>query len=120
MAMAVAASLAYPNFFTALGGEETVTILGLPVMSVAYKSTLLPALLTAVCAYYVEKLLVKIIPGILRQILLGLGTIAITFLGATAYVYGYSTILAIPIFQQTIMAIVAAIIVAILVAAAID
>lgn len=38
-------------------------------------------------------------------------------LGATAYVYGYSTILAIPIFQQTITAIVIAIIVAIVVSA---
>lgn len=79
-AMIVAASLVYPDFIAALGGEEAVTILGLPVMSVAYKSTLLPALLIAVCAYYVEKLLVKIIPGILRPILLGVGTIAITFI----------------------------------------
>ena len=47
------------------------------------------------------------------------GGVTAGILGATAYVYGYSTILAIPIFQQTIMAIVAAIIVAILVAAAV-
>ncbi|MED3913246.1 hypothetical protein [Priestia megaterium] len=42
-----------------------------------------------------------------------LGGIVAGLMGATAYVYGYSTILAIPIFQQTIMAIVTAIIVSI-------
>ena len=47
------------------------------------------------------------------------GGVTAGFLGATAFVYGYSTILAIPIFQQTILAIVAAIIVAILVSAAV-
>lgn len=47
------------------------------------------------------------------------GGIVAGIMGATAYVYGYSTILAIPIFQDTIMAIVTAIIVAIVVAAAV-
>ncbi|MET3687621.1 phosphotransferase system glucose/maltose/N-acetylglucosamine-specific IIC component [Priestia megaterium] len=42
-----------------------------------------------------------------------LGGIVAGLRGAKAYVYGYSTILAIPIFQQTIMAIVTAIIVSI-------
>ena len=45
------------------------------------------------------------------------GGVVAGIMGATAYVYGYSTILAIPIFQQTIMAIVVAIVVAILVSA---
>ena len=57
-----------------------VSILSIPVMSVKYSSTLLPALLIAVCACYVEKLLVKIIPGILRPVLLGVGTITITYI----------------------------------------
>lgn len=43
----------------------------------------------------------------------GAGGVVAGIMGATAFVYGYSTILAIPIFQTTIMAIVAAIIVAI-------
>ena len=45
------------------------------------------------------------------------GGIVAGLLGATAFVYGYSTILAVPIFQHTMMAIVAAIAVAITVAA---
>lgn len=44
------------------------------------------------------------------------GGIVAGIFGATAYVYGYSTILAIPIFQNTIMAIIAGIITAIIVA----
>ena len=47
------------------------------------------------------------------------GGVVAGIMGATAYVYGYSTILAIPIFQQTILAIVVAIIVAIVVSAAV-
>lgn len=83
-AMVAAAGLVYPDFVTLLAGEEAVSIFSIPVMPVKYTSTLLPALLIAVCAYYVEKLLVKIIPGILRPVLLGVGTIAITYtLGIT-------------------------------------
>ena len=47
------------------------------------------------------------------------GGVVAGIMGATAYVYGYSTILAIPIFQKTILAIVAAIVVAIVVSAAV-
>lgn len=79
-AMVAAAGLVYPDFITLLAGEEAVSILSIPVMSVKYSSTLLPALLIAVCACYVEKLLVKIIPGILRPVLLGVGTITITYI----------------------------------------
>lgn len=83
-AMVAAAGLVYPEFTTLLAGEEAVKIFSIPVMAVKYNSTLLPALLVAVCAFYVEKLLVKILPGIIRPILLGVGTIAITYtLGIT-------------------------------------
>lgn len=83
-AMVAAAGLVYPDFTALLAGEETVSLLGIPVMAVKYNSTLLPALLVALCAYYVEKFLVKILPGIIRPILLGVGTIAITYaLGIT-------------------------------------
>lgn len=83
-AMVAAAGLVYPNFTTLLAGDEAVSIFNIPVMGVKYNSTLLPALLVATCAFYVEKLLVKILPGIIRPILLGVGTIAITYtLGIT-------------------------------------
>lgn len=79
-AMVVAGGLVYPDFLALIGGEVPVSILNIPVMAVKYGSTLLPALLIALCAFYVEKLLVKILPGILRPILLGVGTIAITYI----------------------------------------
>ena len=83
-AMVAAAGLVYPEFVALLAGEETVSILNIPVMSVKYSSTLLPALLIAVCAFWCEKLLVKILPGIVRPILLGVGTMVITYtLGVT-------------------------------------
>ncbi len=45
------------------------------------------------------------------------GGVVAAILGARAYVMGYSTILALPIFQDTIIAILAAIVTAIVVAA---
>lgn len=83
-AMIVSASLVYPNFVNLLAGEDPVSILNIPVMVVKYNGTLLPALLIAICAYYCEKLLVKIIPGIIRPVFVGMLTITITFcLGIT-------------------------------------
>lgn len=77
-AMSVAAALVYPDFISLLK-EGAVTIFMLPVTKVTYSSTLLPALLIGICAYYVEKLLTKVIPGILRTVLVGMGTMAITY-----------------------------------------
>lgn len=79
-AMIVAGCLVYPNFVTLLKGEDPVTILSIPVMVVTYSSTLLPALLIGACAHYVEKLLTKIIPGIIRPVFVGMCTITITFI----------------------------------------
>lgn len=79
-AMTVAARLVYPNFVELLKGEDPVTILSIPVMVVNYSSTLLPALLIGACAHYVEKLLTKIIPGIIRPVFVGMCTITITFI----------------------------------------
>lgn len=79
-AMIAAAALVYPDFVSLISGEEAVMILGIPVTSVTYSSTLLPALLIGVCACYCEKLLVKILPGIIRPVLLGVGTITITYI----------------------------------------
>lgn len=93
-AMIAAAGLVYPDFLTLINGEQAVSILSITVTPVKYGSTLLPALLIAVCAYYCEKLLAKILPGLVRPILLGVGTITITFilgitiLGPLGYIAG--------------------------------
>lgn len=79
-AMIAAASLLYPNFTKLLAGENPVAILSIPVTAVKYNGTLLPALLIAFCAYYCEKVLTKIIPGIIRPVFVGMLTITITFI----------------------------------------
>ena len=81
-AMAVAGALVYPDFVSLLKAGDPVSIFGIPVTVVTYSSTLLPALLIGLFAYYCEKLLTKIIPGILRTVLVGMLTIAITYTAA--------------------------------------
>lgn len=93
-AMVAVAGLVYPDFLTLINGDQVVRILSITVTPVKYASTLLPALLVSLCAYYCEKALAKILPGIVRPILLGVGTIAITYLlgitilGPIGYVAG--------------------------------
>jgi len=83
-AMSVAATLVYPDFMELLAGEAPVTMFGLPVMAVKYSSTLLPALLIGLAAYFLEKFFTKIIPGILRSVFVGMLTISVTLtLGIT-------------------------------------
>lgn len=77
-AMSVAAALVYPDFI-ALFDAGPVTIFSLPVTDVSYSSTLLPALLIGIFAYYCEKILTKIIPGILRTVLVGMCTMGLTY-----------------------------------------
>ena len=78
-AMSVAAALVYPDFISMLK-EGPVTIFMLPVTKVSYSSTLLPALLIGIFACYCEKFLTKIIPGILRTVLVGAGTMILTYI----------------------------------------
>ncbi|MCC8127749.1 MAG: glucose PTS transporter subunit IIA [Clostridiales bacterium] len=77
-AMSVAAALVYPDFISMLK-EGPVTILSLLVTKVTYSSTLLPALLIGIFAYYCEKFLSKLIPGILRTVLVGMCTMGLTY-----------------------------------------
>lgn len=78
-AMSVVGALLYPDFISLVGAGESVAIFGIPVMLVKYSSTLLPALLISVFAYYCEKILTKIIPGIIRTVFVGMCTMAITY-----------------------------------------
>lgn len=78
--MAVAAALVYPDFMTAVTDGTSLSIAGMSVTLVEYSSTLLPALLISIFAYYCEKLLVKIIPGIIRPVLVGMLTITIAYI----------------------------------------
>lgn len=77
-AMLCAAALLHTNYTGLVAAAEPVHLFGIPVKLVSYSSSLLPALLIAVVAYYAEKLMNKIVPGIFKSIFVGLGTVFIT------------------------------------------
>lgn len=79
-AMICSAALLHGNYTALVAAGEPVNLFGIPVKLVSYSSSLLPALLIAFVAYFVEKQLNKIIPGIFKSLLVGLGTIIITMI----------------------------------------
>lgn len=79
-AMAGAASMLTPAFTSLVADGTAITLVGLPVRLVKYQQQLLPALLIAICAHYVERLLNKIVPGIFKSIFVGMGTLGITMI----------------------------------------
>lgn len=76
-AMAAAASLLHSNYLGLVAGGESFTLFGIGIRAIPYGSSLLPALLIALAAYYAEKFLNKIIPGIFKSVFVGMGTIFI-------------------------------------------
>lgn len=79
-AMAGVASLLTPAFTQAVADGTALTLIGLPVRLVKYPQQLLPALLIALAAYYIEKGLNKVVPGIFKSIFVGAGTMALTMI----------------------------------------
>lgn len=76
-AMAAAASLLHGNFLALVTAAKPVDLFGLPVRLLSYGTSLLPALLIALVAYYAEKILNKVIPSIFKAVFVGMGTIFI-------------------------------------------
>lgn len=79
-AMVIAGMLIIPDFIDLVSAQETITLFSLSVPLYKYSGKLLPTLLSTYLAYHVEKLLNKHVPGILKAILVGVGTIVITFI----------------------------------------
>lgn len=79
--MMATASLLYPTFHDLVNQLATnphlasPTLFGLPVKILNYGTSLLPALLISIVAYFTEKYLNKIVPGIFKSIFVGMGTI---------------------------------------------
>lgn len=79
--MMATASLLYPTFHDLVNQMvtnphlATPTLFGLPVKVLNYGTSLLPALLISIVAYFSEKYLNKIVPGIFKSIFVGMGTI---------------------------------------------
>ena len=77
-AMMAVAALLHGNWTSIVAAGNPVTLIGIPVRLVSYSSSLLPALLLAPCAYHLEKLFNKIVPGIFKSLLVGLCTVTCT------------------------------------------
>lgn len=82
-AMLVTAALLTPEWVAAVSEGTAITVFGIPCRLITYNGQLLPALLIPIIAYYIEKFLNKIIPGIVKSLLVGSGTILVT--GALAF-----------------------------------
>lgn len=70
-AMAGAAAMLTPDFLSMVSEGTPVTLLGLQVGLVSYQQQLLPALLISLAACYIERGLNRVIPGVLRPVLVG-------------------------------------------------
>lgn len=80
-----AAALLHGNYTTLVAETASnVNLFGINVPLLAYGTSLLPALLIAIVAYYAEKYLNKIVPGIFKSVFVGMGTILIA--GGLAFV----------------------------------
>lgn len=77
VAMAVAGVLLHPGLISMMEGEASIHFLGLPITKASYSSTVLPVILSIWLMAYVEKILGKIIPNIVRTILVPLFTVLI-------------------------------------------
>lgn len=73
--MVAAAALLHRNFLTLVTAGDPIELFAIPVRLLNYGTSLLPALLIAIVAYYAEKFFNKIVPGIFRSVFVGLGTI---------------------------------------------
>lgn len=78
LGMLMGAILIHPDFVTAVGTGDPLTLFALPVQSLTYSSSVFPILLTVAVMAPIEKFFAKHSPEMLRSITEPLGTILIT------------------------------------------
>lgn len=78
VAMAIAGILVHPDLIAMMEGEKIIKLLGITVTKTSYVSSVVPIVLSIIFMSYVEKLLAKYIPRILRTIAVPVLTILIT------------------------------------------
>ena len=81
--MLVTAALLTPDWVSAVTDGTAISVFGIPCRAITYNGQLLPALLIPIVAYWIEKGLNKVIPGIVKSLLVGSLTILVT--GALAF-----------------------------------
>lgn len=77
-AMVATAALLHGNFTSLVTAAKHATLFGFNVQMLNYGTSLLPALLIAITAFYAEKFFNKIVPGIFKSVFVGLGTIFVS------------------------------------------
>lgn len=77
VAMAIAGVLLHPNLAAMMGQDAAIHFLGITVTKTSYSSTVLPIILSIWLMSYVEKGLARVVPNILRTILVPLLTVLI-------------------------------------------
>lgn len=75
--MMVALALLYPSFTEMAADGGSTSVFGLPVLLITYSGSFLPVLLSTFAVYHLEKFFEKIIPGVLKPILIGMCTVLV-------------------------------------------
>lgn len=78
LAVVVAGIMLHPDLVSMLSDGTTHYLLGIPVYSASYGGTVLPIILTIIVMSYIEKFFAKVVPNILRTILVPLLTVFVT------------------------------------------
>ncbi|WP_322153975.1 PTS transporter subunit EIIC [Paratractidigestivibacter sp.] len=86
-AMAIAAFLCYPTLTTLYNGTDPVDLFGLPVTLISYTSSVLPIIVAVYVQSWVEKGLNKIVPDMLKGLLVPICTLFVACV-ATLFVVG--------------------------------
>ena len=77
VSMCIAAAMLYPNITTLYNSGDVVTFLGIPVTLISYSSTVLPILVATYAQSWLEKLLNKVFPKMIRGLFVPMLTIVI-------------------------------------------
>lgn len=86
-AMAIAAFLCYPTLTTLFNGTDPVDLFGLPVTLISYTSSVLPIIVAVYCQSWIEKVLNKIVPDMLKGLIVPICTVFVACV-ATIFVVG--------------------------------
>lgn len=77
VAVAIAGVLIYPGLVAALGSGDTIDFLGLPVTATSYAYSVIPSLLAIYLMSWVERGLNRIIPRVIRMMVVPLITLVV-------------------------------------------
>lgn len=87
ISMVLGATLCYPTFTALMAGEEAVRFLGLAVTKATYTSSVIPIIIAIWALSYIEKILEKYIPEVIKIIMVPTLSLVI-MLPATLFLFG--------------------------------